>query len=390
MNVVLFSPHFPPNYVNFSITLRRRGANVLGIVDVPPGDLDPALREALNDVITVDDLHRHDQAAAAVAAFRDRFGPVDRLESHNEYWLDSDARLREEFGIPGLKPKDLVPMRSKSGMKRVFAGAGLPVARGKVVHDLEEGLAMVSEVGYPVVVKPDRGVGATGTWKIEDRTGLEKFFADKPPVDMFMEEFIQGSIFTFDGLTDREGRIVFCSSLKYSDGMMELVNLRLDNFLHTLRELPADLEEAGRRAVAAFGLKERFFHAEFFRTSAEGRLVALEMNVRSPGGLILDMYNYSSDIDLFDEWARVLTERDYSPLSYERRYHCAFLARRDGRAYARSHEEVLEAFPGLLLHHERVPDVFSTAMGNTAYLFRSPDLEKIREVASFVLAHAPA
>ena len=51
MNVVLFSPHFPPNYVNFSITLRRRGANVLGIVDVPHGNLDPALREALESAL---------------------------------------------------------------------------------------------------------------------------------------------------------------------------------------------------------------------------------------------------------------------------------------------------------------------------------------------------
>jgi hypothetical protein len=388
MNVVLVSPHFPPNYVNFSIALRRRGANVLGIVDESPENLRPALREALTDVIRVDDLHRYDQVAAAVAVFRERFGPIDRLESHNEHWLDSDARLRADFGIPGLKPDELVPMRRKSLMKEVFSGAGLCVARGRVVHDLEEGLAMAEEVGYPVVAKPDQGVGATGTWKLHDRSEMERFFAEKPPVEMFMEEFVQGSIVTFDGLVDRDGRIVFCSSLRYADGMMEMVNDRLDIFLHTLRELPHDHEEAGRKAVAAFGLRERFFHVEFFRTSADGRLVALEINVRPPGGLILDMYNFSSDIDLFAEWARMLTDTAYVPLSYERKYHCTFLGRRDGRGYAHDHEAILGAYGDLLVHHERVPPVFSPAMGDTCYLFRSPAMEQIREVAAFVLAPA--
>lgn len=385
MNVILFSPHFPPNYANFSIALRRRKATVLGITDQAPEAMHPALREALADVIRLDDLHRYDQAAAAVAAFRERFGPIDRLESHNEHWLDSDARLRADFGIPGLKPEDLVPMRRKSRMKEVFSRAGLSVARGRVVRSPGEALAFAEEVGYPVVLKPDQGVGATGTWKISDRDGMERFFAQKPPVDMFMEEFIKGSIVTFDGLTDREGRIVFCGSLHYADGMMEMVNDRLDVFLCTQRELPDDLVQAGSKAVAAFNLKERFFHVEFFRTAAEGRLVALEINVRPPGGLILDMYNFSSDIDLFDEWARMLTETGFAPAPYERKYHCTFLGRRDGRSYAHDTASILQTYGDLLVHHERVPEVFSPAMGDTCFLFRSPNIDKIREIAAFVL-----
>jgi hypothetical protein len=385
MNVILFSPHFPPNYANFSISLRRRGATVLGITDQAPEALNPGLREALTDVIRLDDLHRYDQAAAAVAAFRERFGPIGRLESHNEHWLDSDARLRADFGIPGLKPEELIPMRRKSLMKEAFSRAGLSVARGRVVRSLEEALAFAEEVGYPFVLKPDQGVGASETWKISDRQHLERLFRQKPPFDLFMEEFIQGKIVTFDGLADPQGRIVFCGSLHYAEGMMEMVNDRLDVFLCTQRELPDDLVQAGSTAVAAFGLKERFFHIEFFRTEAENRLIALEINVRPPGGLILDMYNFSSDIDLFDEWARMLTEAEFLPAPYERKYHCTFLGRRDGRSYAHDVGAILETYGDLLVHHERVPPVFSPAMGDTCFLFRSPNLDKIREIAAFVL-----
>jgi len=35
MNVVYFSPHFPPNYVWFIKELKKAGVNTLAIADVP-------------------------------------------------------------------------------------------------------------------------------------------------------------------------------------------------------------------------------------------------------------------------------------------------------------------------------------------------------------------
>ena len=47
MNIVILSPHFPPNYQNFYVELNRLGANVLGIADEPYDLLSPRLKEAL-------------------------------------------------------------------------------------------------------------------------------------------------------------------------------------------------------------------------------------------------------------------------------------------------------------------------------------------------------
>ena len=74
------------------------------------------------------------------------------------------------------------------------------------------------EVGYPIVAKPDNGVGASQTYKINNQTELDTFFAIRPPLEFIFEEFINGEIETFDGLTDRDGRIVFSSSLHYNAG----------------------------------------------------------------------------------------------------------------------------------------------------------------------------
>jgi hypothetical protein len=56
LNVVFLSPHFPPNWFRFAVALRDVGANVLGIADVGVEQLNPELRDALNDYYRVDDL----------------------------------------------------------------------------------------------------------------------------------------------------------------------------------------------------------------------------------------------------------------------------------------------------------------------------------------------
>ena len=92
-----------------------------------------------------------------------------------------------------------------------------------IFKDLGEATEFIKETGYPLVAKPDVGVGAAATYKIHNENELKAFFDTKPPVDYLMEEFIKGRICTFDGLTDREGNAVFLNSLEYSAGVMETV-----------------------------------------------------------------------------------------------------------------------------------------------------------------------
>ena len=165
-------------------------------------------------------------------------------------------------------------------MKQLFAEAGVGVIRGDIVTTLAQAKRLVKKVGYPVVAKPDGGVGAAATFKIRNAEGLEGFFAQKPDLDYILEEFIEGQICTFDGLADRDGNPVFYTSHEYSQGIMETVNEQLDIYYYSLRDIPKDLDEAGRRTLKAFDVRERFFHFEFFRAAPDGHLVGLEVNMR--------------------------------------------------------------------------------------------------------------
>jgi hypothetical protein len=156
---------------------------------------------------------------------------------------------------------------------------------------------------------------------------------------------------------------------------MEIVSERRPMHYYSLREIPSRLEELGREAVAAFNIRERFFHIEFFRKD-ESSYFALEVNVRPPGGFTVDMMNYACDLDIFQWWAD-LAVRDRRDFSFDRKYHVAHAARRHGTPYRLGHDELLNRLGRLLVAHRDVPNALSDAMGNYTYFLRSPNLEEV-------------
>lgn len=383
MNVIHFSPHFPDNYYHFTAGLKQAGATALGIGDAPYDSLLPELKSALVEYYRVDRMDDYDALLRAVGYFTHRYGKMDRIDSFNEHWLDLEARIRTDFNMFGLKMDTIDMVRRKSMMKEQFQQAGIPVARGMMVNDAAVARSFIKEVGYPVVAKPDRGVGALNTFKIRNDAELAAFFRSKPDGDYIMEEFIDGEILSFDGLTDRNGRIVFHTGHFYMSGIMETVNQDDHVYYCSFRELPVDLEAAGRKAVAAFDVRERFFHIEFFRTRKDGTIVALEVNMRPPGGYTTDMFNYANDINIYQEWANVVVRNEFRA-AYDRKYHCCYIGRKDGKRYVRSHEQVVEDLGPLLVHHTPVSGVFRAAIGDYGYLVRSADMVDIRKAIGIV------
>lgn len=385
MNVVLLSPHFPPNYYQFAVALRQAGATVLGIGDMPYALLAPMLREALTEYYWVDNLHHYDAVMRACAFFIHKYGRLDCLESHNEYWLETDARLRTDFNIPGLRVADMAWVKRKSRMKQRFAEAEVAVARGQLAATFEAAQDFVAAVGFPLIAKPDVGVGAAATYRLNDMQELERFFAAKPPVDYLLEEFIAGDLYSFDGLTDQHGRIVFFTAHRYRPSIMEVVNANTDVAAWSLREIPAGLVAAGTRAVRAFDVRARFFHIEFFHTSAAGDWMAVEMNIRPPGGLMIDVMNFANDIDLYMQWANVVLFNAFTQ-PYTRPYHAAFVGRKYHRPYRYTHDELLRLCAPALMHHEPLAPVFVRAMGDYAYILRASALDELHQYIDLVLA----
>ncbi|WP_224247518.1 ATP-grasp domain-containing protein [Hyalangium gracile] len=389
MNFVFISPHFPPQYFHFVTALRERGVNVLAVGDAPYETLRHELRDSIREYFFTPSLHDYDSLLRATGYLTWRHGRLARIESLNESWLGQEARLREDFNVFGLKPHDIDRLRSKSGMAAAFREAGVPHPELELVQSADQVKAFARRVGYPLVLKPDVGVGAAHTFKVSSDAEVEQAIPQPPITPYVAQAFVKGTIVTFDGLVDREGRILLTLSHQYSDGVMEVVTERRDISFWSLKHIPEALDTLGRKAVAALGLRERWFHLEFFRLPDDS-FVALEANLRPPGGFMTDMINYACDIDVYRLWARLVTGEPVSDFRYTPKYHVCHIARRAGRPYRHSHEEVVRRLgPTLLQHSSNLPSVYQAAMGTELYLTRHMDMDRLRDDIRFVQALNP-
>jgi len=386
MNFVFISPYFPSNFYNFVTGLDEAGVRVLGIGDKAYDELRDELKQSLTEYYKVDDMEDYSQLVKACGYFTHKYGKIDRIESNNEYWLETDARLRTDFNVEGLKLDEIKEMKPKSKMKKIFNEAGIDAARGKVVHDIESARKLIEEVGYPVVVKPDKGVGAADTYKLNNDEELVDFFENKADVDYIMEEFIKGEINTFDGLTDQEGNLVFHSSMKYKGGIMETVNEGLDMFYYIPKNLPEDIVEVGKKTVEAFDLKERFFHFEYFKLD-DGRIVALEVNIRPPGGLTLDMFNYANDINVYKQYGNIVAGHGFDD-HISRQYNCFYIGRKNFISYTHSIDDILDRYSEYIIFHEPISPVLAPAIGDYGFVLRTEDIELGKQIVGYALDKA--
>ena len=392
MNFVFISPAYPVTCAAFCERLSEQGVNVLGIGDVPYDTLGDRLGGALTEYYRVSSLEDYDEVYRAVAFFIHKYGRIDWLESLNEYWLPSDARLRTDFNIAvGTREEKIGDLVKKSRMKRVFQEAGIPTARQHIVTDLEAGEAFVAKVGYPVIVKPDIGVGANGAMKIETREELVSFYEELPSEPYVMEEFLFGDICTYDAVLDSRCEPLFESMCTYAPVIDSVAN---DENIHffTTADVPDRLRDLGRRTAKAFGADRRFVHFEFIQMTRDydgigkaGDYAAMEVNMRPAGGHDPDMMNYAQSIDVFRIYAEMVTcDRRLSPESGEC-FICAYAARKDGHEFSHSHEEIMERYGCDIVLQEEMPPIDWPSMGRYVYMAKFREKEEMDRYFAFVL-----
>lgn len=385
MNFLCISPHFPDNFIPFCVRLKEAGVRVLGMAEEPYHNLPAELKQALTDYYQVASLNDYDEVVRACGYITHRYGKIDRIESHNEHWLELDAALRTDFNVSGIKTDQIFDMKLKSRMKKSFKKAGVTVVDGALVNTLSDADEFVRVHGYPVVVKPDNGVGAAGTWKINDDDQMQRFFTHKHAGDYFIEPFVSGTIETFDGLVDTQGKAVFTSSLIYGSGVMESVNDNTDLFYHIPRQLPEDLVTAGLATLKAFGIRERFFHIEYFRTP-ENHLIGLEINIRPPGGLTVDMFNYANDIDIFAEYANIVQGRPFAA-DISRKFVCFYAGRKPGKSYYYSIDDIVRRHDSAIIHHQPISSIFAAAIGHYGFIIRTDTYEAGKIIIDDIYRH---
>ena len=381
-NVILISADFPPNYYQFAKAFRRNGCNVLVIGSTQYYDLHPELRESATEYYQTYEMENIDKLCEIVGYFQNKYGPIDFLESNNEYWLRSDSIVRERFNINGLRPHELDELQKKSSMKKAFINAGAHVAPFTLSDDFEELKAFAKKYHYPIFAKPDIGVGAAGNYKINNEEDLLFFLNDKPKVQYIVEAYVDGRVISFDGIANANSEVVIADNEIFPKEIFNFHKNGQDMIYYVNKSVPPELMELGKNIVKSLGLKNRFFHIELFRAENEvkchfkkGDIVALEANVRTPGGFTPDLLNFGLSTNLYQMFADVICF-GHSDEKVGPAYYAMCASRRYYKQYFFSEEDICRTYHNNLCVYGDYPHVLADLMGNRYFMARFEDEEE--------------
>ncbi|MBQ7243531.1 MAG: carbamoylphosphate synthase large subunit [Bacilli bacterium] len=402
MNFIFVSPNFPTRYFKWVESLRSRGINVLGIGDSPYQDLHPRLTASLTEYYYVNDMSNNQAMEQAVAYYQNKYGKIDFIESNNEWWLEEDARLRAHFGVnTGFHPEDMLHIKAKSQMKESFKRGGAKTMRYIVVkgkEDKDRALEFVKEVGYPVFVKPDIGVGAGDSHSIKNAEAMDAFFKKELPEPYIMEEFVDGRIVSFDGICDSKGEVAFCCTDHFPVPIDRVVNEGLDHVYYNVSFAlpmidvdPVEFEKVGRAVIKAFGVKQRCFHIEFFVLNEDkpglgkkGDFVALECNMRAPGGYTPDLMDYGSSVSIYDAYADIIAYDEIRVNLNLPKYYAVASHRKDLLTYKHTEQQIYEKYGSHIKMSGRYPSHIAAVMCDW-YIFATFDtFQEAEEFDRFV------
>ncbi len=309
MHVLFLSPGFPAEMPLFARGLAEVGAKVFGVGDQPAAALPEEARAALSDYLQVRSFGDEDAIVAQLRGWL-RGRSVDRVECSWERLMYLAARLRAEFGLPGMTPEQTAVVRDKERMKQAVERAGLRVPRHGRARSAQEAWAVVERVGYPAIVKPIDGAGSQNTFRCNDAAEFEQALAKTRQVEeLSVEEYIDGEELTYDTVC-AGGRILFENVSWYKPKPMILAQnawISMQNIV--LKDIHAEFPrpgvELGHGVLKALGFESGFTHMEWFRT-AQGEAVFGEIGGRPPGARLVHAMNYAYDIDLFRGWAEAV------------------------------------------------------------------------------------
>jgi len=330
MRVLFLAPSFPPEMIEYTRGLAELGHEVYGVGDSPKDALPDRVKASLAAYLQVPRLLDEDDVMAKVCAWlagRD----VDRVLSNWEPLVLLAARLRERWGMPGMSVDAVTGFRDKQVMKERVAAAGLRVPRSRRVRGEGEARAAAEEIGFPLILKPIAGAGSADTYRCRTAAELDQALAATRHVrEASCEEYVEGEEFTYDTLCVG-GKPVYENVAAYLPKPIEMRSLEwVSPVIITVRDMyqPRLMPgvELGRKVLGALGMGDGLTHMEWFLTP-RGEAVLGEIGCRPPGGHLVDQMNYTSDIDLFREWARVVTAGRFEAQA-ERKYNVGIVFKR--------------------------------------------------------------
>lgn len=325
-HIAFVAPHFLENTNRYVAAFAGLPGVTLSVISADAASaLPPALKPRVAGHYQVKNVGDGAELAKAAQWLARAHGRIDRLTGALEQLQVPMALAREAADIPGMTSEYARRFRDKDRMKQVLREAGVPVAKSALVASWSELQAFIAQVGYPVIVKPQAGLGTKATHRVESREDLEALskqgVAPSVQQPLQAEEFVRAREFTCETVSIN-GETAWRSGTRYFPSPLEVVETPWVQYCVLLpREVEppwtdfASVNEAALRAL--FGPNPgpsgtAITHMEWFLRE-DGAMLVNEVGARPPGVQVMPLNSLAHETDMIADWAELIAFDRWAP-----------------------------------------------------------------------------
>ncbi len=297
----------------FMRSAKREGC-VVYLVTSKQLEHDPWPRESLDEIFYVQDVdgfkgHWNMGEVVDGMAFVMRSRKIDRVVALDDFDVEKAAHIREHFRIPGMGETTCRYFRDKLAMRIRAQEDGIAVpAFSSLFNDVEVN-QFLDTVPAPWLIKPRSEASATGIEKAHSKEEAWKIIHSLGDGRhrYLIERFCPGDVFHVDAL-NMNGKVIFCIVSRYLNTPMEVAHgggvFRSATVLFGSEDDTA-LQQMNGEVMKTFGMQFSASHTEFIKSKETGEYFFLETSSRVGGANLAEMVEYSSGINLWNEWAKI-------------------------------------------------------------------------------------
>ncbi|MCU0300432.1 MAG: carbamoyl-phosphate synthase large subunit [Candidatus Nanopelagicales bacterium] len=202
--------------------------------------------------------------------------------------LHADGTL-EEFGVEliGANTEAIERGENRERFKEIVASIGAESARSAICHTMDECLAAVEDLGYPVVVRPSFTMGGAGSGIAHDEAQLHEIagagLQASPTTEVLLEESILGwKEYELELMRDRHDNVVVVCSIENVDpmGVHTGDSITVAPALTLTDREYQHMRDVGIAIIRAVGVDTGGCNIQFAINPRDGRMIVIEMNPR--------------------------------------------------------------------------------------------------------------
>ena len=205
-----------------------------------------------------------------------------------------EAGVLAKYGVEliGASIDAIQSGEDRERFKEIVAGLDVPganpeVARSAICHSLDEVMAAVGELGYPVVVRPSFTMGGVGSGFAHDEGELRRIagigLSSSPVTEVLIEESVLGwKEYELEVMRDKADNVVIVCSIENFDpmGVHTGDSITVAPAMTLTDREYQSMRDVGIAVIRAVGVDTGGCNIQFAINPDDGRMIVIEMNPR--------------------------------------------------------------------------------------------------------------